>query len=220
MVKAFKEAYGALQIPGARLDNTRYRELLRLGVVNTNVRLGDLQKLLKDVNFGEKFDSNVALRNMMRPLSKLKKWTEDMYTAEDDFWKITTFAVERSRLEDTYKKFGMKYSKELLDEEAAKIVKNNVPNYDYVNDFVKDLRQLPFGNFVSFPAEIYRTGYNIMNQAWKEIFTTHTLADGRVVTPFRNIGMKRMFGLASTVVGVPYGTVEAFKAIHDVTENM
>ena len=218
MVKAFKEAYGALQIPGARLDNPRYRELLRLGVVNTNVRLGDLQKLLKDVNFGETFDSNVALRNMMRPLSKLKKWTEDMYTAEDDFWKITTFAVERSRLEDTYKKFGMKYTKELLDEEAAKIVKNNVPNYDYVNDFVKDLRQLPFGNFVSFPAEIYRTGYNIMNQAWKEIFTTHTLADGRVVTPFRSIGMKRMFGLASTVVGVPYGTVEAFKAIHDVTE--
>ena len=101
---------------------------------------------------------------------------------------------------------------------AAKIVKNNVPNYDYVNDFVKDLRQLPFGNFVSFPAEIYRTGYNILNQAWKEIFTTHTLADGRVVTPFRSIGMKRMFGLASTVVGVPYGTVEAFKAIHDVTE--
>ena len=38
----------------------------------------------------------------MRPLSKLKKWTEDMYTAEDDFWKITTF-IERSRLEDTYK---------------------------------------------------------------------------------------------------------------------
>jgi hypothetical protein len=216
--RAFKEAYGALQVPGARLDNTRYRELLRLGVVNTNVRLGDLQKLLKDVNFGESFDSNVALRNMMRPLSKLKKWTEDMYTAEDDFWKITTFALERSRLKDTYEKFGMKYTDDLLDNEAAKIVKNNVPNYDYVNDFVKDLRQLPFGNFVSFPAEIYRTGYNIMNQAWKEIFTTHTLADGRVVTPFRNIGMKRMFGLASTVVGVPYGTVEAFKAIHDVTE--
>ena len=216
--RAFKEAYGALQIPGARIDNSRYRELLRLGVVNTNVRLGDLQKLLKDVNFGESFDSSVALRNMMRPMSKLKKWTEDMYTAEDDFWKISTFAIERSRMKDTYDKFGMKYTKELLDEEAAKIVKNNVPNYDYVNDFVKDLRQLPFGNFVSFPAEIYRTGYNIMNQAWKEIFTTHTLADGRVVNPFRTTGMKRMFGLASTVVGVPYGTVEAFKAIHDVTE--
>jgi hypothetical protein len=216
--RAFKEAYGALQVKGARMDNSRYRELLRLGVVNTNVRLGDLQKLLNDVNFGETFDSNVALRNMMRPLSKLKKWTEDMYTAEDDFWKITTFALERSRLKDTYDKYGMKYTKELLDDEAAKIVKNNVPNYDYVNDFVKDLRQLPFGNFVSFPAEIYRTGYNILNQSWKEIFTPHTLADGRIVYPLRSIGMKRMFGMASTVVGVPYGTVEAFKAIHDVTE--
>ena len=216
--RAFKEAYGALQVPGARLDNSRYRELLRLGVVNTNVRLGDLQKLLKDVNFGETFNSNVALRNMMRPMSKLKKWTEDMYTAEDDFWKITTFALERSRLKDAYNKYGIKYTDELLDNEAAKIVKNNVPNYDYVNDFVKDLRQLPFGNFVSFPAEIYRTGYNIMNQAYKEIFTTHTLADGRVVNPLRNIGLKRMFGFASTVFGVPYGTVEAFKAIHDVTD--
>ena len=216
--RAFKEAYGALQVPGARLDNTRYRELLRLGVVNTNVRLGDLQKLLKDVNFGEKFNSETALRNMMRPMSKLKKWTEDMYTAEDDFWKITTFALERSRLKDTYDKFGMKYTKEFLDDEAAKIVKNNVPNYDYVNDFVKDLRQLPFGNFVSFPAEIYRTGYNILNQSWKEIFTPHTLDDGRIVYPLRNIGMKRLFGMAATTVGVPYGTVEAFKAIHDVTE--
>tara|TARA_Y100000401_G_scaffold93682_1_gene79991 strand:- start:191 stop:5380 length:5190 start_codon:yes stop_codon:yes gene_type:complete len=216
--RAFKEAYGALQIPGARIDNTRYRELLRLGVVNNNVRLGDLQKLLKDVNFGETFNSNVALRNMMRPLSKAKKWTEDMYTAEDDFWKITTFALERSRLKDTYDKYGVKYTNELLDNEAAKIVKNNVPNYDYVNDFVKDLRQLPFGNFVSFPAEIYRTSFNIMNQSWKEIFTPHTLDDGRIVYPLRNIGLKRMFGFASTVVGVPYGTVEAFKAIHDVTE--
>ena len=57
-----------------------------------------------------------------------------------------------------------------------------------------------------------------MNQAYKEIFTTHTLADGRVVNPLRNIGLKRMFGFASTVFGVPYGTVEAFKAIHDVTD--
>ena len=45
--RAFKEAFGQLQIPGARMDNERYRELLRLGVVNSNVRLGDLQRLLK-----------------------------------------------------------------------------------------------------------------------------------------------------------------------------
>ena len=217
--KAWKEAYQALQIPGARMANDRYRDLLRLGVVNTNVRLGDLQKLLKDVDFGESWGSRKAMRGMMRQLSKAKKWTEDMYTAEDDFWKISSFALERSRLKNAYTKYGMKFTDDLLDKEAASIVKNNIPNYDMVNGFIKDLRQLPFGNFVSFPAEIYRTSFNIMNRALKEINLTHTLDDGRIVKPLRKIGMQRMFGLATTVVAMPYGTVEAAKAIYDVTED-
>ena len=52
------------------------------------------------------------------------------------------------------------------------IVKNNIPNYDYVSDFVKSLRKLPIGNFVSFPAEIVRTGTNIVSTALDEIFFT------------------------------------------------
>ena len=31
----------------------QYREYLELGIVNTNVRLGDLRNLMKDVRFGE-----------------------------------------------------------------------------------------------------------------------------------------------------------------------
>ena len=41
---------------------------------------------------------------------------------------------------------------EFFKREAADIVKNNIPNYDYVSDFVKSLRKLPIGNFVSFPS--------------------------------------------------------------------
>ena len=59
------------------MANERYRDLLRLGVVNSNVRLGDLQRLLKDTNFGESINSRKALREMFRPLSKFKKATED-----------------------------------------------------------------------------------------------------------------------------------------------
>jgi len=219
MAAAFKDAYKALQIPGARMANDEYRELLRLGVVNSNVRLGDLQRLLQDVNFGETLTAQKGLRGLMRPLSKFKKFTEEAYTAEDDFWKISSYALERQRLADAYEKVGIKVTKEALNEEAASIVRNNIPNYDMVNDFIKGLRQLPFGNFVSFPAEIMRTTTNILGRALKEIRYEHKLADGRVVNPLKSIGYKRLFGLGTTVVAVPYGTAEAAKAIYNVSED-
>ena len=215
---AFKEAYRQLQIPGARQANDRYRELLRLGVVNNNVRLGDLQRLLNDVNFGETFSSTKALRDLMRPFSKGKKILEDFYTAEDDFWKMTTFALERNRIKNVRKKYGMDISDDVLDRAAADIVKNNVPNYDMVSEFIKGIRRVPFGNFVSFPAEIIRTSMNILDTAKKEIFTPHTLDDGRIVYPFRNIGLKRLFGFTTTAVGVPTALTAGFSALYDVTE--
>ena len=219
MAIAMKDAYRALQtnLPGSRIANDSYRELLRLGVVNSNVRLGDLQRLLKDVQFGETLSAQTGLRGLTKQLSKVKKWTEDMYTAEDDFWKITSYALERQRLGDAYRKVGIKVTDDLLNEEAASIVRNNIPNYDMVNEFVKGLRKLPFGNFVSFPAEIMRTTANILGRGLKEINYTHTLDDGRVVKPLRGIGMKRLLGLGTTVVGVPYGVAEGAKALYDVS---
>ena len=45
-----------------------------------------------------------------------------------------------------------------LMKEAAQIVRETVPNYAYVSDFVKGVRRSPLGSFAAFPAEIYRTG--------------------------------------------------------------
>ena len=59
------------------------------------------------------------------------------------------------------------------------MLRNNIPNYDYVSDFVQGLRKLPIGNFVSFPAEIARTGTNIVRRALREINEHEiTLANG------------------------------------------
>jgi len=57
----------------------------------------------------------------------------------------------------------------MLKKEAANVVADNVPNYSRVPDFVKGLRQLPVGNFVSFPAEIVRTSGNILGRSIKEL---------------------------------------------------
>ena len=230
---AIKQAYQALQtgLKGTRQQNDLYQELLELGVVNSNVRLGDLSRLLQDVNFGETMTSDKGMRLLLKPLSKLKSVSQDLYTAEDDFWKIYSWAVEKSRLEKAYEKIGVtrgqffkrngvdvRLDEKFLKEEAADIVRNNIPNYDYVSDFVKGLRKLPIGNFVSFPAEIARTGTNIVRRALREINETITLPDGRVVKPMEAIGYTRLFGFTTTVAAVPMATSAAFQALYDVTD--
>ena len=196
---AIKMAYQALQTPlkGTRIQNALYDELLELGVVNTNVRLGDVSRLMQDVGFGETMNANRGTQMLMKPLSKLKSVGQDLYTAEDDFWKIYSWAVEKTRMEKAMAAQGIVKGK-WIDEmvldpatgkhvktgesiridddwfkrEAADIVKNNIPNYDFVSDFVKGTRKLPLGNFVSFPAEIARTGTNIVERALRDISYT------------------------------------------------
>jgi hypothetical protein len=195
--KAMREAYSALQtaLPGTRQNNELYRRLLELGVVNKNVALGDLTGLLKDISFGETIDSDKFLRLMLRPLSKLKKVSEDLYTAEDDFWKITSWAMEKDRLSKAYSKSGINKTAKELEEEAADIIRNNIPNYDYVGDFIKGLRRLPLGNFVSFPAEIMRTSTNIVRRGLDEITMQVKNDKGELVKPLAGIGYQRLIGL-------------------------
>ena len=231
--EAIKQAYQALQTPlkGTRMQNELYEELLELGVVNSNVRLGDLTRLLEDVNFGETMTADKGFRMLLKPLSKLKSVSQDLYTAEDDFWKIASWAMEKSRLEKNLTNVGLVkgqsftrngieqvFDDNFLKKEAADIIKNNIPNYDYVSDFVKGLRKLPIGNFVSFPAEIARTGTNIIRRGLREINEEIILADGTVVKPFQSIGYTRLFGMGATTVAVPAATAEAFAAIYDVTD--
>jgi hypothetical protein len=188
---------------------------LKLGVVNSQVQLGDIKNLLKDVRFGENLNLDKPLESMgkklfgstIRGAKKGMKFAEDLYTAEDDLFKIANFAVERSRLKNAFTKAGREFTDDLLDNEAADIVRNTVPNYAYVSDTVRALRRLPLGTFMSFPSEILRTTTNIAHRAIKEINDP----------ALRSIGYKRLLGL-TTVLGVaPYGLTKGFQALYDVS---
>ena len=107
--EAIRMAYSALQTPlkGTGLNNKLYDRLLELGVVNTNVRLGDVSRLLEDVQFGETMTANKGTAMLLKPLQKLKSVGQDLYTAEDDFWKIYSWAVEKSRMEKAFRSAGL-----------------------------------------------------------------------------------------------------------------
>ncbi len=229
-----KAAFNALQAKGFRRDNPFYQELLELGVVNSNVQLRQVADLLEDVDFGStlnKLDSDYGLGRFLKGLKKIKRGAEDYYTAEDDFWKIFTFLGEKSKLAKAYDNAGLKLGQEFIDmngakqilnddylkREAANLVKNNVPNYAFVSDFIKGLRKLPVGNFVAFPAEIIRTSSNIVETALKEI-NYSTVINGKTVNPLRGRGIQRLTGMALTTAALPLGTVAAAQAIYNVAD--
>ena len=229
------------------LKNTRYkdvdfedayRELLELGVVNSQVQIGDLRALMKDVSFGDKIgDLDAVLNPMLSKLKKIPEYLQGKYTAEDDFWKITNYFVEMSRRENAYKKAGITKTARELKEEAAAIVRNTVPNYAYVGDVVRTARLLPVGNFMSFPSEMIRSTVNIGQQAIKEL--KHIPGPGEIIrgsdispmvyiegkglvknnNPMYSIGATRAAGMAFTLNAVPAMVVEGSKALYDVTED-
>ena len=92
---------------------------------------------------------------------------------------------------------------------AAFITKNNIPNYEYVGEFIKTLRRLPLGTFVAFPAEIIRTGYNTIQRGLREI----------QVPAFRQTGMKRLAGVATTAAIVPAGLVTMGKGLANMNDD-
>jgi len=214
--RAFKDAFGKLQVGTRKAEaNEAYRELLELGVVNSQVQLGDIKNLLTDTRMGENLNIGKPLESMMKKLTagtgrKLKsgmKFAEDLYTAEDDLFKIANYAVEMQRLRGAYTKVGKEFTERQLKEEAADIVRNTVPNYAYVSDTVRALRRLPLGTFMSFPSEILRTTTNIAKRSIKEIKDP----------ALRSIGIKRLAGMTTVLAAAPYGIQKGAQGLYNVT---
>ena len=222
-----------------------YARYQRLGIVGTQVEQGEIARLTKDIAGGA--SGAKALQKLEKLPSGVKKVfgkLQESYIAEDDFWKITTFELERNRhssiltqlgiTKDNYKamldgeakgleKAGRYFSKKIarkeianesfegfLDELSANMVRNQVPNYEYIGRTAKALRQSPFGNFIAFPLEIMRTGNNIIEQSIDEITSG--------IPQIRDLGLRRLLSFGTTVGGIPYTMAEVFKAKNNVSD--
>jgi len=234
MVKGMNEARKTLNL-GLRDPKAmaKYREYLELGVTNTNVRMGDIKNLMRDAKFFE--DGNVATDSILKPmlnsLGKIGEATkragrkgaafmQDAYIAEDDFWKITMYETEVARRGDIYKKAGIKKTAQQVKEEAANIVKNTIPNYAYVGDFVRAARATPVGNFMSWPSEVFRTGFGIMKQALRDIKDpkTGSLNYFTSTNPMKGQGLARLVGGSTAFAALPAGVVYGTRAIFGVSD--
>jgi len=211
-----------------------YREMLELGVVNSNVKMGDYMSLLKDIG-AARDGSNFATsmwNNMLRKMARIVEPAQQLYTLEDDVFKVFNFKVEKARLGNAYAKAGIKKTEQELKEEVADIVRNTVPNYAYVSDIVKGLRATPWSNFASFPSGIMNSGVGIGKRIFKEMPHSKPTRGSNMLpvvyetgkgfvkndNPLWGIGFKRLLGSATAFGTLGMGIGAGYKAIFGTTD--
>lgn len=195
-----------------------FTKLQRLGVVGSQAELREMQDLISK-GFG--FDQPARMLGGLPTGRRLgSRWTDNpvgafvagsgrkaqnLYQAGDDLWKIYSFQFERRKLADALQSMGATERQayiaarggagrnfdDFLDEQAAYVVRNVIPNYNMVGEAVRFLRRMPVGNFMAFPSEIIRTSVNTLTRALEE------LADPN--RAIQEIGMRRITGMMGTV---------------------
>lgn len=224
-------------------DKELYQRLLKVDVVSSNLQQGEIKQLFRDTidnaDQGVVFDKINKL-GKKTGISKAYGKIQDAYGAEDDFWKIINWNLERNRYDDIFTKIGVnennylkvleedsvkgKFLREMvpnvdyakqshqnfLDEVAGNLTRNQVPNYNYIGSLGKSLRLSPFGNFIAFPLEMLRTSNNIYAQSIKEITSG--------IPEIRALGIRRLLSFGTTVAALPVAAVEGFKALNNVTD--
>ena len=206
ILKNFKKSFQTVQpqllYRNLPEDQAFYRFLLDEGVVNSSSTFQDVQGLLKDIAKGGDVIDRV-FGKLGKRMTRTFRAAQDLYVAEDDFYKIYNYLAEFDNLKNAYK--GAVPDIELA-KRAASIVRNTVPNYAYVSDFIKGLRRSPLGNFVSFPAEIIRTSMNIAQQGIREVKDP----------ALRSIGARRLLGFGVTLSVIPPVVVESFRGMYGI----
>ena len=215
--EAFKmtmdDIFGAGKVLDEQALITNIEDKIRRGVIDENIVASELGAILKDIKKGS-INTLDGLYNKLTN-GKFMKTATRIYAGGDNLWKWFGDEYVQSQLKSTYKNLGalkkwfpeiqgqnfiardllsnkLKTYDDAVKEAASWYIRNTYPTYSKVPEAIKAIRKLPFGNFVSFPAEMMRTSFNIMNIAGKEISSSNAA--------LRQIGYRRMMG-AYTVLG-------------------
>jgi len=220
---------------GKLIDEKKFIENLenkiRLGVIDENIVASELQAVLKEIKSGAKVKNLDSLLAKLSETRMIKTATR-IYAGGDNLWKWYGHEYVKSQMKSMYKnvddiarwteeitgrKFvptntftgAKKTFDEAVDEAAAWQIRNTYPTYSKVPQVVQDIRKLPFGNFVSFPAEMIRTTYNILSIGAKEATSSNA--------QLRQNGYRRLLGAFVTLGGAEKGVSTLAQNLTGVT---
>ena len=178
IVDNFKRAFNTIQpqliYRNLPKDQAMARFLMEEGIMSSSAIATDISGLMDDMSK----TGDVYSRLFGKFGNKMKdayKFAFDLYVAEDDIWKVYSTFAEFDNYKNLYtdavksgKLKNMPTDLEIM-KQATKIVRDTLPNYGYVGDFIKAARRTPLGNFMSWPASVIRSGLKTFELAQKEI---------------------------------------------------
>jgi hypothetical protein len=197
---------------------------------------------INGVNVSRKFGTNFGDSMLGGFLLGSGKKAQDFYGGGDDLWKIYNWTFEQSKLKNALAKLNdvdkVAYLKntdaatannivsalpqnpaarqqaidQMLEEHAARIVRDTVPNYAKSPEFIKQLRKAPVGNFIAFPYEIMRTGVNTIGQGITELASSNARVQA--------IGLRRLIGASSAFYLAEEGIKKMSELATGVTQDM
>ena len=209
--------------------NNYVEKLVRLGVWDENVVASELKAIMDAVK-------NNSIKSSDQLFDKLIKMTPTdkvarVYAGGDNLWKFYGFEFEKSILSQGFRNIddirtyfkemgeefvdinpitgNIKTFDEALEEAAAFSIRNTYPTYSKVPPFIQNLRKLPIGSFVSFPAEILRTGANILNFGLKQTSSSNAAV--------RQMGLRRLLGGFMTLYAGGTGIVQTAQFLTNST---
>lgn len=174
-IKAFTEIANQVKLRGETELSESLQNYIELGIIDKSVVRREIIEMFGDkpVKVESLLDqmNNRWWSNMPR---KVGKAAEKAYQLEDDYFKIVSFEMEKERYARL--KYSNAYNtlssdqKTEIEQIAAENTKNIIPNYNRIGALREVMRSIPvFGTFISFQMESYRTAYNTIDLALKEI---------------------------------------------------
>jgi len=113
-----------------------------------------------------------------------------------DLVELNAFGKPVIKPSSIINKFGDDGLEMFARAEASDIAQQTVQNYQRTLGFVDKLKLAPVGNFVAFPAEIFRNTGNAVGRAIKEVASDNP--------EIQKIGMRRLAGATFTLGGTGY----------------
>ena len=212
--------------------NNYVEKLVRLGVWDENVVAIEMKSVIQDLRSGVINTTDKLFDRLMKsaPTDKVAR----LYAGGDNLWKQYGWEYGKSQLSmalknidevaEWFRYMGKEFDPvnivtgqkktydDAIEEASAFLLRNTYPTYSKVPPAIQNLRKIALvGNFISFPAEILRTGANIISIGLKE--AAHPNA------AIRQMGIRRLTGAALTSYAIGKGATEIAQFLTNSTES-